>query len=129
MALAEQGAEVNILEINAKPAKETAAEIKATGGYAQAHTCDISNQKDVIKTVEAKGIILENRSRRLELLRQEEEQRRMQEETLRRRARPAKKPKKKDVAWYLRPLQMVTDTMASLVDTIFAFFGWTNASS
>ncbi|MGB5610996.1 SDR family NAD(P)-dependent oxidoreductase, partial [Eudoraea sp.] len=51
MALAGQGAEVHILEVNAKPAKETAAEIKATGGDAQAHACDVSNQKDVIKTV------------------------------------------------------------------------------
>jgi NAD(P)-dependent dehydrogenase (short-subunit alcohol dehydrogenase family) len=53
IALAEQGAEVNILEVNAKPAKETAAEIKAKGGKANAYACDVSIQKDVLKTVEA----------------------------------------------------------------------------
>jgi len=53
IALAEQGAEVHILEVNAIPAKETAAEIKATGGKAQAHACDVSKQKEVIKTVNA----------------------------------------------------------------------------
>lgn len=51
-ALSEQGAEVHILELNEKPAKETAAEINATGGKAQAHACDVSNQKEVIKIVE-----------------------------------------------------------------------------
>jgi 2-keto-3-deoxy-L-fuconate dehydrogenase len=53
MVLAEQGAEVNILEVNAKPAKETAAGIKAMGGKANAFACDVSNQKDVLKIVEA----------------------------------------------------------------------------
>ncbi|MBT8291671.1 MAG: SDR family oxidoreductase [Eudoraea sp.] len=53
IALAEQGAEVHILEVNAIPAKETTAEIKATGGKAQAHACDVSKQKEVIKTVNA----------------------------------------------------------------------------
>jgi 2-keto-3-deoxy-L-fuconate dehydrogenase len=53
IVLAEQGAEVNILEVNAKPAEETAAEIKAKGGKANAYACDVSNQKDVLKIVEA----------------------------------------------------------------------------
>ena len=52
IALAEQGADVHILEVNAIPAKETASEIKAKGGKAQAHTCDVSNQKEVVKIVE-----------------------------------------------------------------------------
>ena len=51
IALAEQGADVHILEVNKIPAKETAAEIKAKGGMAQAHACDVSNQKEVIKTI------------------------------------------------------------------------------
>jgi NAD(P)-dependent dehydrogenase (short-subunit alcohol dehydrogenase family) len=53
IALAEQGAEVHILEVHKIPAKETAAEIKAKGGMAQAHICDVANQKDVIKTISA----------------------------------------------------------------------------
>ena len=53
IALAEQGAEVHILEVHKIPAKETAAEIKAKGGMAQAHACDVANQKDVIKTIDA----------------------------------------------------------------------------
>ena len=53
IALAEHGAEVHILEVNKIPAKETAAEIKAKGGMAQAHACDVANQKDVIKTINA----------------------------------------------------------------------------
>jgi NAD(P)-dependent dehydrogenase (short-subunit alcohol dehydrogenase family) len=53
IALAEQGANVHILEVNTIPAKETAAEIKAKGGKAQAHACDVSNQKEVFKTVNA----------------------------------------------------------------------------
>jgi NAD(P)-dependent dehydrogenase (short-subunit alcohol dehydrogenase family) len=52
IALAEQGADVHILEVNSIPAKETASEIKAKGGKAQAHTCDVSNQKEVVKIVE-----------------------------------------------------------------------------
>lgn len=51
IAMAEQGADVHILEVNKIPAKETAAEIKAKGGMAQAHACDVSNQKEVIKTI------------------------------------------------------------------------------
>ena len=53
IALAEQGAEVHILEVNKIPAKETAAEIKAKGGMAQAHACDVAKQKGVIKTIKA----------------------------------------------------------------------------
>ncbi|UCD62214.1 MAG: glucose 1-dehydrogenase [Flavobacteriaceae bacterium] len=53
IALAEQGADVHILEVNKIPAKETAAEIKATGGKAQAHACDVSKQKEVLNTVNA----------------------------------------------------------------------------
>ena len=53
IALAEQGAEVHILDLNKIPAKETAAEIKAKGGMAQAHACDVAKQKGVIKTIKA----------------------------------------------------------------------------
>lgn len=53
IALAEQGADVHILEQNEIPAKDTAAEIKATGGKAGAYACDVSDQKQVIKIVEA----------------------------------------------------------------------------
>lgn len=54
---AKQGAEVHIVELNADAAGQTAAEINAAGGKAFIHICDISNQQQVIDTLNAIGKI------------------------------------------------------------------------
>lgn len=51
IALAQQGATVHILELNEAPAQETAKEIQASNGKAFAHTCDVSNQKEVLQVI------------------------------------------------------------------------------
>ena len=45
---AQQGAFVNIIELNPVGGNETAAGIMAMGGKAKAHTCNVSNQKAVM---------------------------------------------------------------------------------
>jgi NAD(P)-dependent dehydrogenase (short-subunit alcohol dehydrogenase family) len=42
-----QGAKVHILDFNLESAEETVSEIKAEGGNAVAHKCDVSNKKNV----------------------------------------------------------------------------------
>ena len=49
---AKQGAEVHIIEISEKAAKQTVEEIKAEGGKAVAYSCDISNQAQVFSVFE-----------------------------------------------------------------------------
>ncbi len=50
IAFAAQGAEVHVLELQQEVAEETIAEIKAAGGTAVAHQCDVSKQ-DMVKAV------------------------------------------------------------------------------
>jgi 2-keto-3-deoxy-L-fuconate dehydrogenase len=47
---ARQGAEVHIIELNTDAAAETVNEIKAANGKAFSHTCDVSNQLQVVDT-------------------------------------------------------------------------------
>jgi 2-keto-3-deoxy-L-fuconate dehydrogenase len=47
---AKQGAQVNIIELNIAAATETVDEITALNGKAFSHTCDVSNQQQVIDT-------------------------------------------------------------------------------
>ncbi|QKZ12394.1 SDR family NAD(P)-dependent oxidoreductase [Spirosoma sp. KUDC1026] len=48
---AQSGASVHILEINADQAQQVADEITATGGKAQAHAVDVSNQAQVVEVI------------------------------------------------------------------------------
>ena len=50
---AAQGAEVHIIELNTQAAIDTVNEIVAKNGSATSHTCDISNQQQVIETFSA----------------------------------------------------------------------------
>ncbi len=55
-----QGAKVHILDFNLEAAKETVAEISVFGEKAEAHKCDVSNQKNVnaiIKKISEIGLI------------------------------------------------------------------------
>ena len=47
LLFARQGATVHIIELNGDAAAEVAGEIKASGGAAQVHTCNISEQEQV----------------------------------------------------------------------------------
>src|ERR1700749_782970 len=57
LLFAKQGATVHIIELNKEAAEETVGEIKAAGGQAVAHRCDVSNQQQVIETFKAIGKI------------------------------------------------------------------------
>ena len=50
---AQQGAEVNILELNPTTAEETVNQIVKNGGVANAYACDITNQAKVIEVFQA----------------------------------------------------------------------------
>lgn len=52
---AQQGAEVNILELNEKAAKETVQQIIQDGGIAKAFACDIINQVKVLEVFQEIG--------------------------------------------------------------------------
>jgi NAD(P)-dependent dehydrogenase (short-subunit alcohol dehydrogenase family) len=54
---ARQGAIVNIIELNANAAADTADEIISAGGKACVYPCDVSNQQQVINTFEKIGKI------------------------------------------------------------------------
>jgi 2-keto-3-deoxy-L-fuconate dehydrogenase len=54
---ARQGATVHIIELNAGNADETVAGIRAAGGKAVAHTCDVSAQLQVKKIFETIGTL------------------------------------------------------------------------
>jgi NAD(P)-dependent dehydrogenase (short-subunit alcohol dehydrogenase family) len=54
---AKQGAEVNIIELNAEAATATVNEITAANYKAFAHTCDVSKQQQVIDTFSKIGTI------------------------------------------------------------------------
>lgn len=51
--LAAQGAFVHILEMNVDNAKITKSEIEAEGGSAETHQCNVANQEDVLKVINA----------------------------------------------------------------------------
>ncbi|HTM99681.1 MAG TPA: SDR family oxidoreductase [Pedobacter sp.] len=50
LALAKQGAEVHVLELNIEQAASTLAEIENEGGKAFSYACDVSNHQQVIDT-------------------------------------------------------------------------------
>lgn len=52
IALADQGASVHVLDLTAGQAQKTVDAISANGGKADAHACDVANQKQVKKVVE-----------------------------------------------------------------------------
>src|ERR1700761_218589 len=54
---AKQGATVHIIELNAEAASSTVSEITGAGGKAEAHTCDVSKQQQVIDTFSKIGTI------------------------------------------------------------------------
>lgn len=51
--LAAQGAYVHILELNIDNAKITKSEIENEGGSAEVHQCNVANQEDVVKVINA----------------------------------------------------------------------------
>ncbi|MFC7526408.1 SDR family NAD(P)-dependent oxidoreductase [Parapedobacter sp. GCM10030251] len=52
LLFAKEGAFVHILELNTEGADTLVAEIQASGGQAQAHVCDVSNQQSVLEVVD-----------------------------------------------------------------------------
>ena len=52
VTLAEQGAFVNIIELNLESAQKTVEEISSKGGRAKGHQCDVSKQTEVAKIVD-----------------------------------------------------------------------------
>jgi 2-keto-3-deoxy-L-fuconate dehydrogenase len=52
-----QGATVHIIELNADAAMETVAEIYAAGGHATAHSCNVSDQQQVVGIYSKIGVI------------------------------------------------------------------------
>lgn len=54
---ARQGAIVNIIDLNAENSIQVAAGIKAKGGFATVHSCDVSNQQQVMQIVKEIGWI------------------------------------------------------------------------
>jgi len=60
LLFAREGASVHILELNAQAAETLAEEIRSSGGQAQAHVCDVSNQQSVLEVV--------NRLQRIDIL-------------------------------------------------------------
>jgi 2-keto-3-deoxy-L-fuconate dehydrogenase len=54
---AARGAEVHIIELNGDAALATVNEIAATGGKAFSHSCDVSNQQQVVETINKIGKI------------------------------------------------------------------------
>ncbi|MFD2719622.1 SDR family NAD(P)-dependent oxidoreductase [Hymenobacter monticola] len=55
LVLAGQGALVHLLERNVEAAQAVVAEITAAGGQARAHSCDVSQQADVLATFQQIG--------------------------------------------------------------------------
>ena len=54
---AKQGAIVHIIELNADAAKDTVDEIKQAGGTAFAHSCNVSDQQQIIAIYQKIGVI------------------------------------------------------------------------
>ncbi|MEO6980004.1 MAG: SDR family NAD(P)-dependent oxidoreductase, partial [Mucilaginibacter sp.] len=54
---AKQGATVHIIELNEEAASDTVNEIKAAGGNAAVHKCDVSNQQQVLDIFNSIGKI------------------------------------------------------------------------
>jgi 2-keto-3-deoxy-L-fuconate dehydrogenase len=55
LLFAANGAEVHILDLNEEGAAQVVAEIAANGGRAKAHTCNVSDQQDVVSIVDSIG--------------------------------------------------------------------------
>ena len=54
---AQQGATVHILELNEANAKQTVEEIKKNNGKAFSHTCNVADQKEMLRIFEKIGVI------------------------------------------------------------------------
>lgn len=57
IALAKQGAEVHIIELNAESADQAISEIKALNKTAYAHACNVADQQKVLETFDKIGAI------------------------------------------------------------------------
>ena len=57
LLFAQQGAHVHIIEVNNEAGASTVNEIKAAGGSALSHTCDVSKQQDVVALFNLIGVI------------------------------------------------------------------------
>ena len=57
LLFAQQGAHVHIIELNKESGASTVDEIKAAGGSALSHTCDVSKQQDVVSLFNSIGVI------------------------------------------------------------------------
>jgi len=57
LLFAQQGAHVHIIEVNNEAGASTVNEIKAAGGSALSHTCDVSKQQDVVALFNSIGVI------------------------------------------------------------------------
>ncbi|WP_161890452.1 SDR family NAD(P)-dependent oxidoreductase [Pontibacter russatus] len=55
LTFARQGATVHILDVNQENAAQTVAEITDAGGEAAAHTCDVTNQQEVVEKFRSIG--------------------------------------------------------------------------
>lgn len=63
LLFSKQGASVHIIELNGDAAAEVAAEIKTSGGAAQVHTCNVSDQdqvRAVMQNIGAADILVNN---------------------------------------------------------------------
>ena len=57
LLFAKQGARVHILELDAENAKSTVSEIVSEGGYAIAHVCNVTNQREILLLFETIGTL------------------------------------------------------------------------
>lgn len=57
VVFAKQGATVHILDVHTDHARETVAEIKMNGGLAFVHTCDVTDQENVVAVFEHIGAL------------------------------------------------------------------------
>jgi NAD(P)-dependent dehydrogenase (short-subunit alcohol dehydrogenase family) len=55
LLFAKQGADLHIIELNGESAQATVDEIRASGGQAAVHACDVTGQQEVIRTFEQIG--------------------------------------------------------------------------
>jgi len=55
LLFAAEGADVHILDLNAEGSAAVVAEIEEKGGKAKAHSCNVTNQEDVVSIIQAIG--------------------------------------------------------------------------
>src|SRR5688500_14941847 len=55
LTFARQGASVHVLDVNQENAAQTVEEISSAGGEAFSHTCDVTNQQEVVEKFRSIG--------------------------------------------------------------------------